>query len=87
MKKIGCGMKATACGKHCAKRFKKIVYIIYASRTSRKRPEDIGGKVDSAGDKKGDKVQQSRRQQSRVEDKSMRSTGENSSRRKQQFTS
>jgi len=59
MKKIGCGMKATACGKHCAKRFKKIVYIIYASRTSRKRLEDIGGKVDSAGGKKiDDKVHQ-----------------------------
>ena len=41
------------------KRFKKIVYIIYASRSSRKRPEDIGGKVDSAGGKKiDDKVHQ-----------------------------
>jgi len=36
-------MKATAYEKHRAKRFKKIVYIIYASRTSRKRPEDAGG--------------------------------------------
>jgi len=32
MKKIGYGMKATACGKHCAKRFKKIVYIIYIQK-------------------------------------------------------
>jgi len=38
---------------------KKIVYIIYASGSLRKRPEDIGGKVDSAGGKKiDDKVQQ-----------------------------
>ena len=64
-------MKATACGKHRAKRFKKIVYIIYASRTSRKRPEDIGGKVDSAGGKKiDDKVHQDNKtKESRVEDK------------------
>jgi hypothetical protein len=40
MKKIGCGMKATACEERMRSRFKKIVYIIYASRTSRKRPEE-----------------------------------------------
>jgi hypothetical protein len=45
-------MRETSC-----KAVQKNLYIIYASRSLRKRPEDIGGKVDSAGDKKGDKVQ------------------------------